>query len=109
MRFTIWCVLGVLNAVYTVWWLFQPDAAHAAEAVPMALGSEVVWAAVLASALGVAGLAGYWLMRRWGVYVYSAATMLMVVGVVIGITPVVVAIRMAVIAGFGWFFIRNMA
>ena len=62
----------------------------------------------LATALGLVGLAGYWLMRRWGVYVYSAAAVLMIVAVLAGAGPLVVAVRMAVVAGFGWFFIRTM-
>jgi hypothetical protein len=108
MRFTIWCALGVLNAVYTVWWLFTPAAFAATGGTPTVMGDTFIGATLVATALGLLGLAGYWLMRRWGVYVYTGAALLMVAAVLVGAGPMVVAIRMAVVAGFGWFFIRTM-
>ena len=108
MRFTIWCILGVLNALYTAWWLFTPAGAGATAAASSLTGDAFLGGMVVATALGLVGIAGYWLMRRWGVYVYSAAAVLMTLAVVGGAAPLVVAIRMAVVAGFGWFFIRNM-
>jgi hypothetical protein len=107
-RFTIWCILGVVNAIYTVWWLFTPAGAGATAAAANLTGEAFLGGMFIATALGLVGIAGYWLMRRWGVYVYSAAAVLMAVAVVAGAAPLVVAIRMVVVAGFGWFFIRNM-
>jgi hypothetical protein len=107
-RFTIWCVLGVVNAAYTIWWLFTPAGQAVTAAGSNFLGDAFVGGTLLATALGLIGIAGYWLMRRWGVYVYSAAAVMMVLAVVAGAGPLVVAIRMAVVAGFGWFFIRTM-
>jgi hypothetical protein len=108
-RFTIWCLLGVVNAGYTVWWLFSPGAAHAATVAPVPYSSGYVWGTLAATAFGLLGLLGYWLMRRWGVYVYSGATLLMGATVLVGAGPEIVAIRMAVVAVFGWFYLRNMA
>ena len=108
MRFTIWCALGVVNALYTLWWLSTPAGANATTAAANLTGETFLAGMFLATALGLVGLAGYWLMRRWGVYVYSAAAVLMIVAVLAGAGPLVVAVRMAVVAGFGWFFIRTM-
>jgi hypothetical protein len=107
-RFTIWCGLGIVNAIYTIWWLFTPAAVAATGGGTTAMGDLFIAGTLAATVLGLIGLTGYWCMRRWGVYVYTAAAILMAAAVLAGAGPTVVAIRMGVMAGFGWFFLRTM-
>ena len=49
------------------------------EAIIAFNGWWFIVALVVFGAMGVAGLVGYWLMRRWGLYLYASMTALSLV------------------------------
>ena len=72
-------------------------------------GPSFFIAAAFFGSLGLAGLAGYWMMRRWGVYAYSAMTVLTILYAAIsGSFSLSSSLSSVAIAAIGWAYFTQM-
>ena len=68
---TLACLVGFAGVPMTAYIVIVNRAALVAYN-----GWPFIWALIVFGAMGVAGLVGYWTMRRWGLYLYAAMTAL---------------------------------
>jgi uncharacterized membrane protein (DUF2068 family) len=68
---TLACLVGFAGVPMTAYFVIRNG-----EAIIAFNGWSFIVALICFGALGLAGLVGYWMMRRWGLYLYAAMTAL---------------------------------
>ena len=68
---TLSCLVGFAGVPVTAYYVILNH-----EAIIAFRGWSFIVTLILFAALGLAGLVGYWMMRRWGLYLYAAMTVL---------------------------------
>ena len=81
---TIFCIMGFLAVPFIIAGFLIPSGRNF---LIQQYGFSFILIANLLSILSLAGLIGYWKMRKWGVYIYTAAIIInYIYGFIIGIS-----------------------
>jgi hypothetical protein len=103
---TVFCVIGFIGVPFVFGGLLIPSAR---ELLIQQYGFSFVPITVLSSLLGLIGLIGYWKMRKWGVYFYSAMAIISIgYGLIVGIPGILGYILPLVILGLGFANLKKM-
>jgi hypothetical protein len=100
------CALVVTGTLITIYALADP---RLRGSITNAYGESFVFINTIYLLLAVAGAAGYWKMRRWGVYAYTAMLALSTpYNIVIGIPFGVAYLTPLAICAIGWLYFGKM-
>lgn len=104
---TIFCILGFIAVPIVLFGMLVPSVRdvliqrHGVLYVPITL---------LTTILALAGLIGYWTMKKWGVYVYAAMVVITIIYYLIaGIPDTFGHIYRLVIVAVGFVYLRKMS
>jgi hypothetical protein len=100
---TIFCIVGFIGAVFVALGLFIPAIS---QSLAQQYGASFIVVTFISLVLGLAGLIGMWLMRKWGVYAYTAMAVLsigygLIAGLSGGILSYIIPV-VVVITGFAY-------
>lgn len=70
---TIFCVIGFIGSLFVAAGLLIPSARQMLE---QQYGVSFLFVTFIVLVLGLTGLIGIWMMRKWGVYTYSGMAVL---------------------------------
>ena len=104
---TVFCIIGFIGAPFVFEGLLIPSAR---ELLIQQYGIFFVPITLLSSLLGLIGLIGYWKMRKWGVYFYTAMAVISIgYGLIVGISGILGYILPLVILGAGFTNLKKMS
>src|SRR5215470_18321325 len=92
---TVICIIGFIGALFAIPILLSGAASSIGSWYPPFLAISTV--------AGFASMVGMWLMRKWGVYLYAALTVIgQVVVIAMGLWTVISLVIPAIVAGIGF-------
>lgn len=98
---TLICIVGFIGAVLVIPVIFSPIAEQVGAWYPPYLGFTAL--------AGLISLIGLWLMRKWGVYFYTALTILnQIVTLVMGVWNFMVLLVPLIIVVISWLHVSKM-
>jgi len=101
---TLCCLVGFAGLPVTAYYVIPNR-----EAIIAFNGWSFIIALVLSGVLGLAGLIGYWMMRRWGVYLYAAMTTLSILyAIASGSFGLSTSLSSIVITAIGCYYFARM-
>jgi hypothetical protein len=98
---TVLCVLSALGAVFVIPMIFSEVARSIGAWYPPYLG--------LSAVIGAACTVGFWLMRRWALYLYTAMGVInQIVLLMMGVWSIMALILPAIVIGIGFAYFSRM-
>jgi len=104
---TIFCIIGFIGIPITLLGLLIPASR---DLIIQQYGFSFVPITIFTTLLGLAGLIGYWMMRKWGLYAYTSMAILSIgYGFIIGIPFNLGYIMPIIMVIIGFFYFKQMS
>ncbi|HXP03204.1 MAG TPA: hypothetical protein VN808_03720 [Stellaceae bacterium] len=98
---TILCVLSAIGAVFVIPVIFTDAARSIGAWYPPYLAASAI--------IGAACTVGFWLMRRWALYLYTAMVVInQIVFLAMGVWTIMALILPAIVVGIGFAYFSRM-
>ncbi len=104
---TIVCIFGFIGGILVFLGLFI---GAARDPVIQQYGPSVIPITIVSGLFGLGGLIGFWMMRKWGLYVYSANLVFGIIsGMIVGMPFSIGYILPIFVAILGFIYFKQMS